>query len=66
LIGSANSALAAGCKRLERLSRERRLPPVALGHTLCPADGADSLGALVSQARTCEDAGLTGGWKYVS
>lgn len=39
-------------KRLEQVTRDRRLPPVVLGHALYPAQGAETLGALVHRARS--------------
>jgi hypothetical protein len=39
-------------KRLEALARERRLPPIELGHALYPGGGAESLNALVERARS--------------
>ena len=54
-------------KRLERLTRERQAPPVALGHTLYPSEGADSLGALVARAKQKKNnpANPVEGWRFV-
>jgi hypothetical protein len=43
--------------RLDALARERQVPPVAVGHTLYPADQAASPASLVEKAR--QQAGLT-------
>jgi GGDEF domain-containing protein len=52
-------------KRLERLARERRMPPVRLGPTLYPSEGADSLAALVARAKSRPAADLLEGWRLV-
>jgi hypothetical protein len=39
-------------KRLEALARERRLPPIELGHALYPEGASESLNTLVERARS--------------
>ena len=69
LVRSSPEGVAAAAwrvrKRLERVARERRMPPVVLGHTLYPAEGAQSLNALVARARQQEPADPTEGWRFV-
>jgi hypothetical protein len=43
-------------ERLDELSRSRQLPPVVVGHALCPGGAGESPTALVARAR--KDAGL--------